>query len=173
MKRKSRGRGSHGWRRRCRHRGGNRGGGRARERHARRSASFDTLHELLEAQAYRLSYWRTASHEINYRRFFDVNTLAGLWVERPGGIRRDTPPAGAAARERRVTGVRIDHPDGLFDPARYFEMLQDLAARGAREQAREPARRGARSVSSRRRSCPAASGCPPAGRCTARPATTS
>ena len=44
-------------------------------------ASFDALHELLEAQAYRLAYWRTASHEINYRRFFDVNTLAGLRVE--------------------------------------------------------------------------------------------
>src|SRR5262249_30711380 len=40
------------------------------------SSSFDALHNLLEAQAYRLSYWRTASHEINYRRFFDVNTLA-------------------------------------------------------------------------------------------------
>ena len=47
------------------------------------AASFDALHELLEAQAYRLAYWRTASHEINYRRFFDVNTLAGLRVEDP------------------------------------------------------------------------------------------
>src|SRR5690606_37192909 len=40
--------------------------------------SFDALHALLEAQAYRLSYWPAASHEINYRRFFDINTLAGL-----------------------------------------------------------------------------------------------
>ena len=48
-----------------------------------RPESFNELHELLESQPYRLSYWRTASHEINYRRFFDVNTLAGLRVERP------------------------------------------------------------------------------------------
>jgi (1->4)-alpha-D-glucan 1-alpha-D-glucosylmutase len=48
-----------------------------------KSESFDALHELLEAQAYRLAYWRTASHEINYRRFFDINTLAGLRVEVP------------------------------------------------------------------------------------------
>ena len=48
-----------------------------------RPDSFDRLHDLLESQAYRLAYWRTASHEINYRRFFDVNTLAGLRVEDP------------------------------------------------------------------------------------------
>jgi len=46
------------------------------------SSSFDALHDLLEAQPYRLAYWRTASHEINYRRFFDINTLVGLRVER-------------------------------------------------------------------------------------------
>src|SRR5262245_1183779 len=44
-------------------------------------SSFDALHEMLEAQVYRLSYWRAASHEINYRRFFDINTLAGLRIE--------------------------------------------------------------------------------------------
>ena len=65
-----------------------------RRRPASRS-SFDALHELLEAQAYRLAYWRTASHEINYRRFFDVNTLAGLRVEDPDGLRRDPSAAGA------------------------------------------------------------------------------
>jgi len=48
-----------------------------------RPETFDQLHELLQSQPYRLAYWRTASHEINYRRFFDVNTLAGLRVERP------------------------------------------------------------------------------------------
>ena len=90
--------------------------------------SFDALHELLEDQAYRLAYWRTASHEINYRRFFDVNTLAGLRVEDPAVFRSVHQLLGRLIREGRVTGVRIDHPDGLFDPARYFEMLQDLAA---------------------------------------------
>jgi (1->4)-alpha-D-glucan 1-alpha-D-glucosylmutase len=90
--------------------------------------SFDALHELLEEQAYRLAYWRTASHEINYRRFFDVNTLAGLRVEDPDVFTSIHQLLARLVREGRVTGVRIDHPDGLFDPARYFEMLQDLAA---------------------------------------------
>jgi (1->4)-alpha-D-glucan 1-alpha-D-glucosylmutase len=90
--------------------------------------SFDALHDLLEAQAYRLAYWRTASHEINYRRFFDVNTLAGLRVEDPDVFTSIHQLLARLVRDERVTGVRIDHPDGLFDPARYFEMLQDLAA---------------------------------------------
>ena len=90
------------------------------------SASFDALHELLETQAYRLSYWRTASHEINYRRFFDVNTLAGLHVERPEVFEATHKLLGQLLSEDRVHGVRVDHPDGLFDPASYFEMLQQL-----------------------------------------------
>jgi (1->4)-alpha-D-glucan 1-alpha-D-glucosylmutase len=94
-----------------------------------RTKSFDALHDLLENQAYRLAYWRTASHEINYRRFFDVNTLAGLRVEDPDVFTSIHQLLARLVREGRVTGVRIDHPDGLFDPARYFEMLQELAAR--------------------------------------------
>jgi (1->4)-alpha-D-glucan 1-alpha-D-glucosylmutase len=94
-----------------------------------RPESFDQLHELLESQPYRLSYWRTASHEINYRRFFDVNTLAGLRVERPEVFAATHKLLEALLRDGMVDAVRIDHPDGLFDPARYFEMLQDLAAR--------------------------------------------
>ena len=90
--------------------------------------SFDRLHELLEAQAYRLAYWRTAAHEINYRRFFDVNTLAGLRVEDEQVFDAIHRLLATMLREGQVHGVRIDHPDGLFDPAKYFEMLQDLAA---------------------------------------------
>ncbi len=90
--------------------------------------SFDRLHDLLEAQAYRLAYWRTAAHEINYRRFFDVNTLAGLRVEDPHVFEAIHRLLGTLLREGRVTGVRIDHPDGLFDPSSYFDRLQDLAA---------------------------------------------
>ncbi len=92
-------------------------------------ASFDRLHDLLEAQAYRLAHWRTASHEINYRRFFDINTLAGLRVEDPEVFDATHALLASLIRDRHVHGVRIDHPDGLFDPARYFAMLQDLAAR--------------------------------------------
>ncbi len=93
-----------------------------------RHESFDTLHELLEAQAYRLAYWRTASHEINYRRFFDINTLAGLRVENSEVFEATHRLLGELLASGRVSAVRIDHPDGLFDPARYFEMLQDLAS---------------------------------------------
>jgi (1->4)-alpha-D-glucan 1-alpha-D-glucosylmutase len=90
--------------------------------------SFDRLHELLEAQSYRLAYWRTAAHEINYRRFFDVNTLAGLCVEDPYVFDAIHRLLATLLRDGRVTGVRVDHPDGLFDPARYFDNLQALAA---------------------------------------------
>jgi (1->4)-alpha-D-glucan 1-alpha-D-glucosylmutase len=89
--------------------------------------TFDALHALLESQPYRLSYWRTASHEINYRRFFDVNTLAGLRVEEPEVFEATHALLARLIREDMVQGVRVDHPDGLFDPKRYFEMLQDLA----------------------------------------------
>ena len=95
-----------------------------------RPESFDPLHELLESQAYRLAYWRTAADEINFRRFFDVNTLAGLRVEDPDVFAATHQLLAQLIRERKVNGVRIDHPDGLFDPASYFGMLQDLAAAG-------------------------------------------
>jgi (1->4)-alpha-D-glucan 1-alpha-D-glucosylmutase len=94
---------------------------------AGRPESFDRLHELLEAQSYRLSYWRTASHEINYRRFFDINTLAGLRVEDPEVFAATHSLLSTLIREKSVHAVRIDHPDGLFDPARYFSMLQEAA----------------------------------------------
>ena len=91
-----------------------------------RPESFNALHELLEQQAYRLSYWRTASHDINYRRFFDVNELAGLRVEDPEVFAATHELLGQLLMSGRVQAVRIDHPDGLFDPARYFAMLQQL-----------------------------------------------
>jgi (1->4)-alpha-D-glucan 1-alpha-D-glucosylmutase len=93
-----------------------------------RTDSFDALHELLEAQPYRLSHWRTASHEINYRRFFDVNTLAGLRVENAAVFEATHQLLRELLHDRKVDGVRIDHPDGLYDPQQYFDMLQDLAA---------------------------------------------
>jgi (1->4)-alpha-D-glucan 1-alpha-D-glucosylmutase len=105
-----------------------------------RPESFDALHELLEEQAYRLAYWRTAAHEINYRRFFDINTLAGLRVEDPHVFAAIHQLLSRLLREKLVTGVRIDHADGLFDPAKYFEMLQDLAA-GAWDIVRTPGSR--------------------------------
>jgi (1->4)-alpha-D-glucan 1-alpha-D-glucosylmutase len=90
-------------------------------------ASYDALDELLERQAYRLAFWRTALDEINYRRFFDINNLAALRMEDPR-VFHDTH--GLLARliaDGAVTGVRVDHPDGLYDPAGYFSSLQELA----------------------------------------------
>lgn len=102
------------------------------------ASTFNVLHELLESQAYRLSHWRTASHEINYRRFFDVNSLAGLCVERPEVFEATHALLSRLLASGRVNGVRVDHPDGLFDPARYFIHLQELAARTRGAQAPPP-----------------------------------
>jgi (1->4)-alpha-D-glucan 1-alpha-D-glucosylmutase len=94
-----------------------------------RPASFDALHAVLEAQPYRLAYWRTAAHEINYRRFFDVNDLVSLRVEDPEVFEVTHALLLERLQRGHVTGVRVDHPDGLFDPEGYFERLQALAAR--------------------------------------------
>ncbi len=134
-----------------------------------RPESFDALHELLEAQAYRLSYWRTASHEINYRRFFDVNTLAGLRVEDPAVFASIHQLLRSSSREgKRARASAIDHPDGLFDPTRYFEMLQDLAPSWAAARRSPPLYVVAEKILSGRET-PAVA----AGRCTGRRATTS
>ena len=89
---------------------------------------FDALHKLLEAQAYRLAHWRVSAEEINYRRFFDINDLVGLRMEAP----RVFAATGALIRRLlavgTVTGLRIDHPDGLLNPPQYFARLQMLYA---------------------------------------------
>jgi malto-oligosyltrehalose synthase len=86
--------------------------------------TFDRLHELLERQPYRVAHWKTSFDEINYRRFFDISDL--------GAIRMEVPRVFDAAHVKvlelvgkgKVTGLRIDHPDGLLDPASYFQRLQ-------------------------------------------------
>jgi (1->4)-alpha-D-glucan 1-alpha-D-glucosylmutase len=89
----------------------------------------DALHALLEAQAWRLAYWRVAPDEINYRRFFDINTLAALRMERkPVFEATQSLPLELVARGA-ADGLRIDHPDGLRDPAQYFRRLQRGVAR--------------------------------------------
>ena len=86
--------------------------------------SFDDLHRLLEQQVYRLAYWRVAAEEINYRRFFDINTLAGLRIEDPLVFDVAHALIFRMVDDGGVTGLRVDHPDGLADPAGYFERLQ-------------------------------------------------
>lgn len=87
-------------------------------------ATFDRLHELLETQAYRLAYWRTAFHEINYRRFFDIKELAGLRMEEPDVFAATHALILQLIQAGNITGLRLDHLDGLFDPAGYLERLQ-------------------------------------------------
>lgn len=91
----------------------------------------DELHALIEGQAYRLAYWRVAADEINYRRFFDINELAALRVERDDVFEATQSFALDLAAAGVVDGLRIDHPDGLYDPARYFAQLQRGYARRA------------------------------------------
>jgi (1->4)-alpha-D-glucan 1-alpha-D-glucosylmutase len=86
--------------------------------------SFDLLDQLLNAQAYRLAYWRVASDEINYRRFFDINELAALSMERPEVFAATHELIFRLLRSGQVNGLRIDHPDGLYDPRQYLERLQ-------------------------------------------------
>ncbi|MDH4189175.1 MAG: malto-oligosyltrehalose synthase [Betaproteobacteria bacterium] len=89
----------------------------------------ESLHALLEAQGYRLAYWRVASDEINYRRFFDINELAALRMEDDEVFDATHGFALQLAVQGRVAGLRIDHPDGLFDPERYFARIQQSYAR--------------------------------------------
>jgi len=91
--------------------------------------SFDRLDELLNAQSYRLAFWRVAAEEINYRRFFDVNDLAAIRVELPEVFDAAHKLLFELVASGAVTGLRIDHPDGLYRPLEYFEKLQMRCAK--------------------------------------------
>jgi (1->4)-alpha-D-glucan 1-alpha-D-glucosylmutase len=93
--------------------------------------SFDRLEALLDQQAYRLCHWRVAADEINYRRFFDINELAAIRIEDPRVFQAVHRRLFEFVGDGWVTGLRIDHPDGLYDPQRYFEQLQDEFRRTA------------------------------------------
>jgi len=88
-------------------------------------ASFDALDNLLCAQVYRLSYWRVAAEEINYRRFFDVNTLAAIRIEVPEVFAASHELVFKLIEQGDLTGIRIDHIDGLWDPQAYLEALRE------------------------------------------------
>lgn len=96
-------------------------------------ASFDRLEAILAQQRYRLAYWRVSGEEINYRRFFDINELAAIRVERDDVFAEVHRLLFELVARGIVTGVRIDHLDGLYDPAGYLRRLRDglrAAARG-------------------------------------------
>ncbi len=92
-----------------------------------RPRSFDLLDGLLESQAYRLAHWRVAGEEINYRRFFDVNGLAAIRMEEERVFEEAHALTLSLLRQGRISGLRIDHPDGLYDPTTYFRRLQAAA----------------------------------------------
>lgn len=93
--------------------------------------SFDALEALLQEQVYRLSYWRVATEEINFRRFFDINELAAIKMEDPAVFSAAHALVLKLIAEGRVTGLRLDHTDGLYEPAAYFAALQAEARRVA------------------------------------------
>jgi (1->4)-alpha-D-glucan 1-alpha-D-glucosylmutase len=92
------------------------------------SASFDSLHQLLESQAYRLAHWRVSAEEINYRRFFDINDLVGLRMEYPPVFAATHKLIRRLLADEYISGIRLDHPDGLFNPVQYFSRVQMLYA---------------------------------------------
>ena len=88
--------------------------------------SFDQLHATLELQPYRLAYWRVSSEEINYRRFFDINDLVGLRMEDPSAFAEMHGLVRKLLADHQITGLRIDHCDGMFNPRQYLIRLQLL-----------------------------------------------
>lgn len=102
------------------------------------AASYDALDALIRSQAYRLADWRVASDDVNYRRFFDVNTLAALRMERAEVFDATHRKVFHWLQDGWLSGLRIDHPDGLSDPQAYFEQLQARYARQAAVGGREP-----------------------------------
>src|SRR5438270_819836 len=90
--------------------------------------SFDWLDELLNAQSYRLAFWSVAAEEINYRRFFDVNDLAAIRMELPEVFDAAHQLVVDLVRTGAVTGLRVDHPDGLYLPREYLDALQRRCA---------------------------------------------
>src|ERR1035437_3910944 len=85
----------------------------------------DALDEFLNQQNYRLAYWKAADQQLGYRRFFDVNTLIGLRVEREHVFEETHALVLDWLRRGVLDGVRVDHPDGLRDPLQYFNRLRE------------------------------------------------
>ncbi len=85
----------------------------------------DAMDALLDGQNYRLAFWRTAGRDLGYRRFFDINSLAGLRMENEEVFTATHALPLAWVREGSVQGLRIDHPDGLRDPAEYCRRLRE------------------------------------------------
>jgi (1->4)-alpha-D-glucan 1-alpha-D-glucosylmutase len=109
--------------------------------------SFDRLEELLGEQAYLLCFWRVAADEINYRRFFDINELAAIRVEEPEVFSSVHELVFRLVKEGHVTGLRIDHIDGLHDPEQYLRHLQGGCRKALRRSVSAAADCGSKEIS--------------------------
>lgn len=96
------------------------------------------LHRLLERQHYRLAYWRVAFSAVNYRRFFDISDLAGIRPEDPATFRAMHALVSRLIAEDRLQGLRLDHIDGLRDPAQYTRRLHALVRKLRRDAGLSP-----------------------------------
>src|SRR5579883_2662778 len=94
---------------------------------AETNADPDALDAVLSRQNYRLSRWRTAERELVYRRFFDINTLVGVRMEDEHVFEDAHLLILEWLRRGELDGIRVDHPDGLRDPAQYFRRLRRAA----------------------------------------------
>lgn len=99
--------------------------------------SFERLDALISSQAYRPSFWRVAAEEINYRRFFDINSMAALRVELPEVFAATHRLLLELAAAGTLSGIRIDHIDGLANPREYLQTLQDSLAKARPQRAGE------------------------------------
>src|SRR6185436_11188279 len=95
--------------------------------HAGDPRSFDRLDAIISDQHYRLAHWKTGVHEVNYRRFFAIDTLIGLRMENPKVFEETHRLIGGLVRANLASGLRIDHVDGLRNPLEYLERVQTLA----------------------------------------------
>src|SRR5690606_21273627 len=91
----------------------------------------DLLADLLQAQPYRLAFWRVSGEEINYRRFFDVNELAAVRMEEPAVFAATHSLVRELWQQGAIDGLRVDHADGLYDPPAYLAQLRDLLGDGS------------------------------------------
>ena len=91
------------------------------------NGNLDALDDFMNQQNYRLAYWKTADQQLSYRRFFDVNTLIGLRVEREHVFEETHALVLDWLKKGVLDGVRVDHPDGLRDPLQYFQRLRKHA----------------------------------------------
>ena len=91
--------------------------------------SIDRVHNLLDQQPYRLALWRVSADEINYRRFFDVNDLAVVCVEKPDVFTNTHSFILNLIEDKKIDGLRVDHPDGLLEPTNFYKRLQQEIAK--------------------------------------------